>query len=110
MSGSTCPIEVVNNVVNKLKAKNIVVIYGLTETSPVITLNSIHDSLENRTQTIGKALEHIEVKVVDKNENIVKVDESGELYVRGYNTMIGYWDEKEKTEQSYTHDRFFKTG
>ncbi len=110
MSGSTCPPEVVNECVTKLYTKNMVVIYGLTETSPVITANSVNDSLKNRTQTIGKPLEHLEVKVVDQNMNIVKCGEPGELYVRGYNTMIGYWDEKLKTEEAYTHDRFLKTG
>ncbi len=30
--------------------------------------------------------------------------------VRGYGTMVGYWDEKKKTEEVYTHDRFFRTG
>lgn len=55
-------------------------------------------------------MEHQEAKVVDENENIVKHNEIGELYVRGYNTMIGYWDEKEKTQTSFTPDRFFKTG
>lgn len=84
--------------------------YGLTETSPVITLNNLNDSLENRTQTIGKVIEHVEAKVVDQEENIVKYNEIGELYVRGYNTFIGYWDEKTKTDEAYSPDRFFKTG
>jgi fatty-acyl-CoA synthase len=110
MSGSTCPIEVVQKVVEKLNAKNIVVIYGLTEASPVITRNSINDSLEKRTQTIGTAIDHVEIKLVDKNGNIVKTNEIGELYARGYNTMIGYYDDNEKTNETYTHDRFLKTG
>ncbi len=110
MSGSTCPPEVVRECVSKLNTNNMVVIYGQTETSPVITANCINDTLTNRTQTIGKPLEHIELKVLDQNMNIVKYDEPGELYVRGYNTMIGYWDDKSKTDEAYTNDRFFKTG
>ena len=82
----------------------------MTETSPIITCNSKKDSLENRTQTIGKVAEHLEVKVVDENRNIVKRNEIGELYVRGYNTMLGYWDDKQKTDDSFTPDHFFKTG
>lgn len=110
MSGSACPTDVVNDVVTKLNAKNIAIVYGLTELSPVITLSSKKDTLENRTQTIGRAMEHSELKVVDKDERIVAINESGELYVRGYGTMVGYWDEKKKTEEVYTHDRFFRTG
>lgn len=82
----------------------------MTETSPVITSNSKSDSLENRTQTIGRTLEHLETKVVDTEGKIVPVNTPGELLVRGYNTMIGYWGEKEKTEEVYTSDRFLRTG
>lgn len=69
-----------------------------------------HDSLEHRTQTIGKVVEHQEIKLVDKEGNIVPINEPGELLIRGYNTMVGYWNDKEKTEETYTHDRFLKTG
>lgn len=110
MSGSPCPVDVVNNVVTKLNAENIAIVYGLTELSPVITHSIVNDTLENRTQTIGRAMAHSELKVVDENERIVKANQTGELYVRGYGTLVGYWDEKKKTEESYTHDRFFKTG
>jgi long-subunit acyl-CoA synthetase (AMP-forming) len=66
--------------------------------------------LENRTQTIGRALDHLELKVVDKSGKVVDVNEPGELLVRGYNTMIGYWDERGKTDETFTPDRFLKTG
>ena len=110
MSGSTCPIEIVRETIEKLNTKDIVVLYGMTETSPTITINYKHDTLENRTQTIGQALEHIEIKVVDSENRIVPVNTPGELLVRGYNTMLGYWGDKEKTEETYTPDRFLKTG
>lgn len=76
----------------------------------MITVCSKNDTLENRTQTIGKVMEHLEVKVVDQEGRIVGVNEPGELLVRGYSTMIGYWDDKDKTEETYTPDRFLKTG
>lgn len=82
----------------------------MTETSPVITSSTRHDSLEKRTQTIGRALDHLELKVVDASGQIVSVNEPGELLVRGYNTMIGYWADRDKTEEVFTPDRFFKTG
>ena len=110
MAGSTCPRELVSDCVHKLNAKNVIVAYGLTEAAPVITMGTIHDPLELRTQTIGRAIEHCEVKVVDKDGLIVPVNEPGELLVRGYNTMIGYWEDKAKTDETYTPDRFLKTG
>jgi fatty-acyl-CoA synthase len=82
----------------------------MTESSPLITLNSIDDTFENRTETIGKAIEHIEIKVVDTNGRAVPIGQPGELLVRGFNTMIGYWDDEAKTKEVYTSDRFLKTG
>lgn len=84
--------------------------YGMTESSPLITVNLPEDSLEKRTQTIGKGLEQTEIKIVDNKGRIVKVNETGELLVRGYNTMLGYWNDKTKTDETYTQDRFLKTG
>lgn len=110
MAGSVCPKEVVDNCIKKLNAKNICVIYGMTETSPAITVSGIRDSLKHRTQSIGRTKQHLEVKIVDSEGKIVPVNEPGELLVRGYNTMIGYWGDKEKTEEIYTPDRFLRTG
>lgn len=110
MSGSTCPIETVKEAVEKLHTKNIVVVYGMTETSPLITLNYKNDTLENRTQTIGQVLEHLEVKLVDAENRIVPVNQPGELLVRGYNTMVEYWGDQDKTNEVYTPDRFLRTG
>jgi long-subunit acyl-CoA synthetase (AMP-forming) len=110
MSGSTCPVEVVNDSAEKLNMKNIVVVYGMTETSPLITASSIHESFENRTQTIGKPMEMLECKVVDEHNRIVSLNTPGQLLVRGYNVMLGYWNDKEKTDDTMTPDRFIKTG
>lgn len=110
MAGSTCPQEVVQEAANKLNIYNIVVLYGMTETSPVVTMSSINDKFEHRTQTIGKPLEHLECKVVDENYRVVKYNQPGQLLVRGYSTLIEYWNDKDKTNETYTYDRFLKTG
>ena len=93
-----------------LGAKSALVGYGMTETSPLITINSVHDTLENKTHTIGKGVDHTEIKVVDLNGKTLPLNQPGELLIRGYNTMIGYWGDKKKTEETYTNDRFLKTG
>ena len=76
----------------------------------MITLGSPNDSIEKRTTTIGRALDHLEVKVVDSAGKIVGVNEPGELLVRAYSTMVGYWGDRDKTDEAFTIDRFFKTG
>ena len=76
----------------------------------MITANRVTDSLENRTQTIGRVMDHSEIKVVDAEGNLLKVNQKGQLLTRGYNTMLSYWDEEDKTKEVYTADRFYKTG
>ncbi len=104
------PLELLKNCMKVLGAKSALVGYGMTETSPLITINSVYDNLENKTHTIGKAIEHAEIKVVDSNGKTVALNQPGELLIRGYNTMLGYWGDKKRTEETFTNDRFLKTG
>lgn len=82
----------------------------MTECSPLVVVNSNTDTFENRTQTIGKGLEHLEIKIVDSQGKTVPIDAPGELLVRGYNTMLGYWNDEDKTKEAFTLDRFYKSG
>ena len=110
LGGSIAPLEVLHKCKSILKTDNVLVGYGMTETSPLITLNSVNDTYDNKTHTIGKGVVHCEIKVVDKDGNTVQLNKPGELLVRGYNTTVGYWNDKEKTKDLYTSDRFLKTG
>lgn len=72
--------------------------YGLTETSPVISVNIYQD--ENfKVGTVGKTIANVEVKIA----------EDGEILVKGPNVMQGYYKESEKTSEVMTGD-FFHTG
>lgn len=71
--------------------------YGLTETSPVIT---VQNPGEMRVGSSGKALRDVEIKIA----------EDGEILARGPNIMQGYYNNKEKTEEAITEDGWFKTG
>ena len=75
--------------------------YGLTETSPVIGV----ETNENfRVGSIGKALPHIEAKIEDANE-----EGMGELVVKGPNIMLGYYEDEEATKE-VLKDEWFYTG
>ena len=99
MAGAPCPEKLCQEVVHELNAKNFTICYGMTETSPVTFQGFTTDSVELKTSTIGFPAAHTEVKVIDENGKIVPVGTSGELCTRGYSSMIGYWNDIEKTNE-----------
>lgn len=62
------------------------------------------------TETVGHLCDHIEAKIIDENGSIVPIGKPGELCVRGYSTMLGYWEDEEKTKATLTPDWWLKTG
>lgn len=100
MAGSPCPAEVMKRVVAEMNMAEVSICYGMTETSPVSTQTRRDDNLERRTGTVGRALPHIEVKVVDPVTGVtLPRGAAGELCTRGYSVMLGYWNEPERTAE-----------
>jgi long-chain acyl-CoA synthetase len=81
--------------------------YGLTETSPVIALNTPASA---RHGSVGRPIPGVEVKIVDDEGTPVPAGESGEVWLRGPMVMKGYYNRPEETAAALTADRFFKTG
>ncbi|HEY7771739.1 MAG TPA: AMP-binding protein [Marinagarivorans sp.] len=81
--------------------------YGLTETSPVVTLNKLATV---RLGTIGTPLAGTEVKVVDEQGNTLPAGEAGELLIRGPQVMQGYWQNPEATREALDQEGWFKSG
>lgn len=81
--------------------------YGLSETSPVVSLNA--PGLEC-LGTIGRPVIDTQVKIIDANEQEVPHGEVGELAVKGPQVMSGYWQKPDETAKVMTQDGFFKTG
>jgi len=81
--------------------------YGLTETSPIVSMN-----IPKKAQigTIGLALPHTQTRIIDAEERDVPEGERGELCVKGPQVMQGYWQRESATEESFTSDGYFKTG
>ncbi|MEU6171556.1 AMP-binding protein [Streptantibioticus parmotrematis] len=111
MAGSPCPVEVMKRVVAQMHMAEVAICYGMTETSPVSTQTRRDDDLERRTETVGRVLPHLEVKVVDPATGVtVPRGEPGELCTRGYSVMLGYWDEPERTAEVIDAGRWMHTG
>ncbi|XP_063338012.1 medium-chain acyl-CoA ligase ACSF2, mitochondrial [Pelmatolapia mariae] len=111
MAGSPCPQELVKKIVSNLGVKEITIGYGTTENSPVTFLASPLDNVERKTETVGYITDHLEAKIVDPTTGmVVPVGTSGEIMIRGYCVMLEYWNDKAKTDECITKDRWYKTG
>jgi len=99
MAGSSCPVETMKSVINDLGC-NVSITYGLTEASPGVTMTRFDDSIEDRVQTVGRVMPDQEIKVVDDSGEEVEPGETGELLVKGYNVMVGYYKEPKQTEET----------
>ncbi len=111
MAGSTCPVEVMRQVIDRMHMSEVAICYGMTETSPVSTMTRVDDSLERRTETVGRVMPHVEVKVADPvTGRTVPRGVKGEILTRGYSVMLGYWGEPEKTAEAIDAGRWMRTG
>jgi len=81
--------------------------YGLSEASPVVTLNPIDGS--GQAGSIGLPISNVEVSVQSDDGKILGVGETGEICVRGANVMQGYWNQPEETAKSI-RDGWLLTG
>ncbi len=101
MAGAPCPVEVMKKVIDKMNMKEVTICYGLTETSPVITQTTKDDSFDKRVETVGRPHPENEVKVVDpETGKELSRNTPGELIIKGYNVMKGYYKNEEATKKS----------
>jgi fatty-acyl-CoA synthase len=111
MAGSNCPVHVMEQVIEKMHMKDITICYGLTETSPVMTYTRIGDEMRLRVETVGRALPHIEVKVVDpETGEPLAPGLQGEVCCRGYNVMKGYYNNPGATKEAIDGDGWLHSG
>jgi fatty-acyl-CoA synthase len=98
MAGAPCPIQTMEEVIEKMNMKEVVIAYGQTEASPVTTMTRIEDSLERRVSTVGRVMPWQELKIIDPvSGRVVPRGEQGELCFRGYQVMNRYYNNPEAT-------------
>jgi fatty-acyl-CoA synthase len=111
MAGSPCPIEVMKKVVDEMGIHQMAIAFGQTEMSPVATQVRTDDTLEHRCETVGQAMPHTEIKIIDPGtDRIVPRGEPGEFCARGYLVMRGYWNEAERTAEAIDSGRWMHSG
>ncbi|HCF05894.1 MAG: AMP-dependent synthetase and ligase [Desulfomicrobiaceae bacterium] len=111
MAGAPCPVPVMEKVIDKMHMREITICYGLTEASPVMTQTRVDDSIEHRTQTVGRAMPEIEVTIRDPETNQpVPFGVQGEVCCRGYNVMKGYYNNPDATAAAIDVEGWLHSG
>ncbi len=119
MSGAPCPVELMKRVLEEMHIGELVIAYGQTETSPVVTMSDAGDSLEVRVNTVGRAMPQTEIKIASleaqpepgaaERETLPR-GQQGEVCVRGYALMKGYDGDPDGTAQVIQPDGWLRTG
>ena len=100
VAGSVCPEALVRKMYSDLNLMGLSNVYGMTELSPVTTMMGPSTPFEKKATTVGHCGPMTEIKCIDDEGNIVPVGEKGEVCVRGYLTMLKYWNDHDKTQET----------
>ncbi|MEP7243440.1 MAG: AMP-binding protein [Gammaproteobacteria bacterium] len=95
----------------RMGMSDLISIYGLSEASPIVATTAPTDSIDVRAATVGKPQEGVEIKIVGLSTGkSVAEGETGEIWVRGWSVMEGYFDDPAATAQALAEDGWLKTG
>ncbi|KAG4077543.1 hypothetical protein HA402_002970 [Bradysia odoriphaga] len=108
--GATCSPQLLRNIKSTFGLRSVKTAFGMTELSPVCFISKKEDTEYQVTQTVGFILDHLEAKVTNEQGQIVPFGTPGELCVRGYSTMLEYFDDPQKTKETISNDRWLRTG
>lgn len=106
VGAAICPPKLVKNAKKYLKIKNFRSNYGMTETAAVGFQSLMGEDDDIVADYVGHVADNVEVKVIDKDGNTVPFGTAGELCVRGYCTMLGYWNDPTKTKEILDVDKW----
>ncbi len=104
------PVELIHRMRDELGFETIITGYGLTETCGTVSMCRYDDDPETIATTSGRAIPDVEVRCVDTNGKEVPRGEPGEVTVRGYNVMRGYFDDEEETRKTIDAEGWLHTG
>jgi fatty-acyl-CoA synthase len=98
-------------VIGRMHLEEMEIAYGMTETSPVSAQTRGDAPLEKRVGTVGQVHPHVEIRIIDPaTGQTVERGVSGEFCTRGYNVMLGYWNDPEQTAAAIDVEGWMHTG
>jgi HIP---CoA ligase len=104
------PVELIHRMRRELSLETIITAYGLTEATGVVSMCRPDDDPETIATTSGRAIPDVEVRCVDTDGREVARGTPGEIVVRGYNVMRGYFDDPGATAEAIDADGWLHTG
>jgi len=104
------PVELIHRMKDELGFETVLTAYGLTESCGTVTMCAPDDDAETIATTSGRAIPGVEVRCVDPDGKEVPRGEPGEIVVRGYNVMRGYFDADEQTAEAIDARGWLHTG
>lgn len=104
------PVSLIQEMRQRLSFKTIITGYGLSESTGIATMCRYDDDPETIATTSGRAIPDVEVKVVDDNFNELPANTPGEIVIRGYNVMKGYFEDPKQTAEAINKDGWLLTG
>ncbi len=107
---ATIPVSLIERIGGELGFETVLTAYGLTEATGVVTMCRDGDDATTVAATSGRAIPGVEVRVVDDEGRDVEVGDRGEVLVRGYNVMQGYFEDPERTAEVLGDDGWLRTG
>ena len=110
MAGSTCHEELMRKMHSEFHMTEVVIGYGQTECSPINHITDIDSPFEKQVKTVGRAMPHTKVKIIDAQGNTVPIGVPGEICAKGYCVMKEYWGDEVKTKATIDEEGWLHSG
>lgn len=108
--GAIVAPKLVQDIIDILQVKQFKSVYGLSELTAVVFQSLPEEEKSFASEFVGHVSENVEAKVVDRNGIVVPFGTPGELLIRGYSTMMGYYDDEAKTKEMICPKGWLRTG
>lgn len=110
VGGSNLEPELAAQISTYIPNAKLVNLYGLSESSGAIVLSNLTDDLEKVQNTLGVPIGDVQVKIVDRDRNPLPVGETGELAIKSSCVAKGYYQDEQKSKETFTSDGWLYTG